>query len=152
MGLRLGQIGSRLGSDTRACACLDTSAGAGAPADKHTPCALLSKTAHATAGATANKNSITDCIRKARRNGWAPLNRLAPHPFFPSCCFFMFSVRPDWLLIGFSQLPDDLRRYLSYIAALVKAREIIKQKQFFILETVGGDNIGFQYVRNEVLR
>ena len=141
--MRLGQIGSRFGHVSRACACLDTSAGAGAPADKHTPCALLSKTAHATAGATANGNSITDCIRKARRNGWAPLNRLAPHPFFPSCCFFMFSVRLNWLLIGFSQLPDDLRRYLSYIAALVKAREIIKQKQFFVLDTIGGDNIGF---------
>ena len=82
-------LGLTLDSVCGACACIYTSAGAGAPADKHTPCALLSKTAHATAGATANGNSITDCIRRARRNGWAPLNRLAPHPFFPSCCFFM---------------------------------------------------------------
>ena len=62
--LRLGQIGSRFGHVSRACACLDTSAGAGAPADKHTPCALLSKTAHATAGATASKNQIPTVYEK----------------------------------------------------------------------------------------
>ena len=80
MGLRLGQIGSRLGSDTRACACLDTSAGAGAPADKHTPCALLSKTACATAGAIASKNrnrrsmkSTTERVGAAKPLGAAPV-------------------------------------------------------------------------------
>ena len=77
---------------------------------------------------------------------------LGAAPVFSVVLLFHVSVRPDWLLIGFSQLPDDLRRYVSYIAALVKARKIIKQKQFFILDTVGGDNIGFQDVRNEVLR
>ena len=37
------------------------------------------------------KNSQPDRTWKARRRGWAPLNRLAPHPLFPSCSFsFVF--------------------------------------------------------------
>ena len=53
-------LGLTLDSVCGACACIYTSAGAGAPADKHTPCALLSKTAHTTAGGNCKQKSNSD--------------------------------------------------------------------------------------------
>ena len=107
------------------------------------PASYFSKTARATAIANAKRKPQTNQTWRARRNGWAPLNRLAPHPLFPSCYLHVFSVLADRSLIGFAELSDGLRRYLPYIATLIKAWEIVKQKQFFILKTICGDNIRF---------